>query len=166
MNIEEKDVIDQLKIDLFPHLKGKISVVGVGNTFRGDDGAGPELIKRLKGKVQIDLFNCAEAPENYLEKILSSQADTIIIVDTAQIGQPDGTVRIFNPDEIKQFGLTTHSLSLKLFIDYIREKKECRFLILAIQPKTLSMGTALSEEVKKTLDALEKGLSEELSQRS
>jgi len=33
-------------------LKGKVVIVGIGNSLRGDDGAGPELIKSLKFKVQ------------------------------------------------------------------------------------------------------------------
>ena len=33
-------------------LKGKVLIVGIGNTLRGDDAAGPALIKSLESKIQ------------------------------------------------------------------------------------------------------------------
>lgn len=43
-------------------MKGKVLIVGIGNTFRGDDGAGPALIKNLKSKVQ-SLKSNVQSPE-------------------------------------------------------------------------------------------------------
>ena len=159
-------LVKQLEKELIPRLKGKISIVGVGNSFRGDDGVGPEIINKLKGKIQAELYNCGEAPENYLEKIVGGKPNTLVIIDSARMNQPPGSLKILNVDEIKQFGLSTHSLSLKLFIDYIKKDRAGDIFVLAIQPKSLKLGEGLSKEVKRSLEAIEKVFIEKFPLRS
>jgi len=53
----------------------------VGNPLRGDDGAGPYLIRQLKGRVDATLLNGEEEPENLLDQIVGMKPDSILIVD-------------------------------------------------------------------------------------
>ena len=41
----------KINLILSQALKGRVLIIGIGNSFRGDDGAGPALIKSLKSKI-------------------------------------------------------------------------------------------------------------------
>ena len=40
----------EIKSAIKARIKGKISIVGIGNIIRGDDGLGPKLIELLKAR--------------------------------------------------------------------------------------------------------------------
>ncbi len=51
-------------------LPGKRTVIlGVGNPLHGDDAIGPNLVDRLRGRLEATLINAGEVPENYLSTI-------------------------------------------------------------------------------------------------
>ena len=66
-----------------PVLRGKTVIVGMGNPLRGDDGFGPALIERLRGKVSATCIDAGIAPENYVGRIVKETPDTILLVDVA-----------------------------------------------------------------------------------
>ena len=47
------------------------------------------------------------APENYLEKIVKTQPETVLFIDAINFNGDPGEVRIFNPEEIAAGGLST-----------------------------------------------------------
>jgi hydrogenase 3 maturation protease len=54
-------------------LKGKVLIVGIGNPFRGDDGAGPALIKNLKSKVP----DCPAGRQTSGNNVIASDSEAI-----------------------------------------------------------------------------------------
>jgi hydrogenase 3 maturation protease len=60
-------MLDHLK----PYLKGKVVILGVGNTLRSDDGVGSLLAKRIKEKVPFIVWDTGVSPENYLGKAVN-----------------------------------------------------------------------------------------------
>ncbi len=153
----ENDTLSrQLDKDLLPRLKGEIGVIGIGNPWRADDGIGPMIIHRLKGKIRAKVYDCGAAPENYLGKIIADKPDTLIIIDSAVMNQTPGTIKILKVNEIGQSGMSTHNSSLKLFIDYLGKAGEFNVFVLAVQPKSLEFGEKVSEEVKKSVKKIEK----------
>ena len=46
-----------IRTELSRRLKGNVLLIGIGNTLRGDDGAGPALIERLEGRVKALLMD-------------------------------------------------------------------------------------------------------------
>ena len=46
-----------IRTELSRRLKGKVLLIGTGNTLRGDDGIGPALIGLLEGKVKASLLD-------------------------------------------------------------------------------------------------------------
>ena len=66
--------------------KGKVVIVGIGNTMKGDDGFGPALVERLSPKVKAVCIDAGSAPENYTGKIVKEKPDTILIVDALHLG--------------------------------------------------------------------------------
>ena len=83
-------------------------VIGVGNALRGDDGIGPELVRRLTGAVHFALFDAGTTPENQLGPVIRAAPRTVLIVDALHFGGRPGTIRLFNPDEEHERTVVTH----------------------------------------------------------
>jgi len=144
------------EIEIRERLKGKVLIAGVGNTLRGDDGAGVELIWRLQGKIKAELLECGEAPENYLGTIISMKPDTIVIVDAVELGQPPGTVSIIDIEDVEDLGIpSTHSISLKVLMNYLKTGTGADIFLLGIQPASIELEERISKEVSEALDKLE-----------
>ncbi len=152
-------------LELKKRLRGKVVIVGIGNTLRGDDGAGPELIKQLKNSKlstlnsKLSLISVGEVPENYLGKIAEHKPDTIMLVDAVDFDSPPGSVRVIDQDTLKEESFFTHNASIKLTISYLRKKTKGLVFLLGIQPtKNLQMGSELSEPVKQAIRRIEQFL--------
>jgi len=137
-------------------IRGKTTIVGIGNPLRGDDGFGPRLIEMLKErKLSISLFDCGTAPENYIFPILSTSCNTIILIDAANFGIVAGDIKVLDLDEISDVSFSTHNSSLRLFIDLLKTGQDnLNIFIISIQPKTTALGEPLSEEVRSGIDVL------------
>ncbi len=144
-------------------MKGKVLIVGIGNTFRGDDGAGPALIKSLKSKVQslksnvqgpMSLIDAGEVPENFLGNMVELKPDTILFVDAADFGAPAGSIKLIDTENLSAGGFSTHSSSISLVIEYLRRETQAEIFLLGIQPQSLRMGDGLSESVEKAVQKI------------
>lgn len=143
-------------------LKGKVVIIGIGNIMRGDDGLGPVLIEKLKGKVKAACIDSATAPENYTGKIAKENPDTILIVDAVHLELNPGEYNIIEKSEIEASGLTTHDISPKMFIDFLDSQTSADIYMLGIQPKNISFGDEISDEVKKGIDKIAELITEVL----
>ncbi len=103
-------------------------VLGVGNSQRGDDGAGCYVISRLKTKNKLD---CGNAPENFTGRIRSFSADVILIVDAVDFGGGEGGTILTEASNARGVALSTHSLPLSLFCTLFPESA---VYLLGIQP--------------------------------
>jgi len=137
-------------------LKGKVVVLGIGNTLRSDDGAGSVLAKRIKNKAAFIVFDAEASPENYLGKIISEKPDTVLIIDGVDFGGNPGETRLLEAWDIKTANLfATHNASISLTINYLQSNLKADIIILIIQPKFINFGDKLSKEVSDTLVELE-----------
>ncbi|MDQ7797508.1 MAG: hydrogenase maturation protease [Candidatus Edwardsbacteria bacterium] len=145
--------------DLFEYLRSldKASlIVGVGNVMRGDDGFGPELVKNLSGKTEINLLDGGETPEDLLDQIVQTAPVRLVIADAVALGGMPGDAALLESDQLgKRIAVSTHNLSLLMFIKYLKEKlPELDIKILGVQPRSIDFGKGLSTEVRKTIDNL------------
>ncbi len=159
MSPVSKQFLELLKNEPHPESDKKTLVIGIGNALKGDDGAGVVLLECLRGKVDADLLNCGVAPENYLEKIAGIAPCRLIIIDAADFGRVPGTMRIFRARELAEGGISTHSLSPGIFIEYLETKIEgIEVFVLGIQPGSCGLEEELSEKVSGAIDAFLKSL--------
>jgi len=145
--------------ELLDKLNGCVVIVGIGNPFRGDDGAGPALIRELKTRIpeyhaEITLIDAGEVPENYLVRITEKKPDIVLLIDSADMKQPPGATKIFCAGEMQQGGLSTHNASLKMCIDFLKSETNARIFLLGIQPEHINLGENLSEIVLRTIKQL------------
>jgi len=149
-----------IRTDLSRRLKGKVLLIGVGNTLRGDDGAGPAVLALLEGKVNAGLLDAGETPESYLSTIQDAGADTIVLIDAANFGAAPGDLAILEPEDIAHCALSTHQMPLDLFLRLIKADAGADAFALGIQPEQIGFGESMSPAVADSVRALAEVLQE------
>ena len=152
--------------DIIKTLEGKLVVIGIGNILRGDDGAGPALVKTVQERLEksnvrhpdLVLIDAGEAPENHLGKVVALDPDTVLLVDAADFKASPGTARLIRPDTIDLSGLSTHNASLKLSLDFLKAQSRAEIQLVGIQKKNIRLGEAISEPVRNTIRQIAESL--------
>ncbi len=128
-------------------------VAGVGNTLRGDDGAGIKALDYLKNKLNNKDFDFFEFSTqsidilNYVKQYLYT-----FIIDAADFGAPAGSVRGFYLEDLSRGAiknrLSTHSLSLPDLLKlYKMLNIRNKVYVIGIQPNNLILRNDLSSQV-------------------
>ncbi|MHC4647512.1 MAG: hydrogenase maturation protease, partial [Planctomycetota bacterium] len=83
--------------ELFEQLRklrsSRTVIVGIGNTLKGDDGAGPLICEHLSAAgVSAELIDAGTVPENYIQPIIRKAPENLVIVDAMEFGASPGTV--------------------------------------------------------------------------
>ena len=144
-------------------------VIGVGNDFRGDDGAGLAVVRSLRG---LSLGG-AEFVElnNELSGLLESlqACDAAIIVDAVKSGAQPGTIHRFDAGEKPLPGnrsqRSTHAISLSSLLELARAQGTFprHVLVFGIEGRDFAHTNALTPEVKKAVDRVVSIVQAELS---
>jgi len=138
-------------------LKGKrFGLIGVGNSFRMDDGAGPRLIELLAGKVSFPLVDASEVPENYSSWIIKKALDVVIFVDAVGFDGEPGEVRFIPIDDLMVSASSTHRLSLHFMIKYMKQQWSGEAILIGIQPARTDLENELSPAVGESVKRLAK----------
>lgn len=129
-------------------LKGKVVILCLGNIDRGDDGAGPHIASAIKDRVGYEVIDAGVTPENYTGVIRKLRPDTILIIDTVSFEGRPGEVRLFSGDDLRSGKISTHDISPRLLIEYLKTSTEADIYMLGIRPKSNRLKEDLSSEVK------------------
>lgn len=135
-------------------------IVGIGNTLKGDDGAGPLVCQQLAGKISAELIDVGTVPENYIQPITKKAPQNLLIIDAIDFGAPAGTINIFKPEQLSSFAFSTHTLSPRLFVDMIRQSINVDVYFIGIQPAQTKLGQSISEPINQAVQWLVRTLTE------
>jgi hydrogenase 3 maturation protease len=135
-------------------------IVGIGNTLKGDDGAGPMVCEQIRGKVCAEVIDTGTVPENYIQKIIKKAPQNLLIIDAIDFGASAGTINIFKPEQLGSFVLSTHTLSPRLFVDIICGSIQADVYFIGIQPAQVQLGQPISEQVNEAIQRLTGTLAE------
>jgi hydrogenase 3 maturation protease len=141
-------------IDVRGILKGKAVIFCLGNPDRGDDGAGHAIAGAIKGKAAYEVIDAGVAPENYTGVIKRLNPDTILIIDAVHFDGLPGEIRLFSGDDLRSGKVSTHDVSPKLLIEYLRESTKAGIYVLGIKPKSNKLGEVLSEEAGNSVNLI------------
>lgn len=154
-------MLQDLNSELRAHLEHatRIAVLGVGSEIRGDDAAGLHVIELLQQQTgrdgnRLGLFYGSTAPENLTGAIRRFKPSHLIMVDVADVGREPGDIEIISPERITGVTGLTHSLSLRVFADYMHKSIGCKVIVVGIQPKSLEYNAALTPEVQHSAERL------------
>jgi len=141
----------------------KITVLGLGQSLRGDDAAGLEAVRRwqeqypgIAGSPDIRV-EISELPGLALLDLLDG-AEAAILVDALQSTAPPGTVIRVGPDELASFTPDAQSAhgwgvaeTLKLGLLLHPSLAACKITLIGIVGKSFEMGAGLSQEVENAI---------------
>ena len=134
--------------EIVKRLAGKrFGVVGVGNILKGDDGAGPEVIARLRGRIDLPIVDASEVPENYGGWVVRENLESVVYIDAVEFGGVPGEFRIIPLQKLMMSASSTHRLSLHYVILYLEKEWGGDAILVGVQPKSLVLGEGLSVEV-------------------
>lgn len=152
---------DEQLLEKLNKLRGsKTLIVGIGNTLKGDDAAGPLACRQLTGKVCTDLVDAGTVPENYIQPIIKKAPQSLLIIDAIDFGASAGTIEVFKPDQLSSLVVSTHVLSPHLFVDMIRRDIDVDVYFIGIQPAQTELGQSISPEVNRAVQCLTRALVE------
>jgi hydrogenase maturation protease len=131
----------------------RVLVAGIGNIFLGDDGFGVEAIKHIDPSTLPDGTTSADFGIRgvHLAYELLEGYDALVLVDAMPLGEPAGTVAIFEPDveSIDPTSVDAHSMSPAVVLGLLAGMggHVPRVVVVGCQPLTLDEGIGLSEPV-------------------
>jgi hydrogenase maturation protease len=99
------------------------------------------------------------APENFLEPIVRTNPDAVLIVDAVAFGGLPGECRLMDASEIDMAAISTHAGSLGILSDYLTARTTARIHLLAIQPERIDLHGGLSQPVERSVQKLAAELS-------
>jgi hydrogenase maturation protease len=132
-------------------------VIGIGNEYRSDDGAGLRVLRALREKMLAGtvLIECTDEgidlPETW------KTASSVIVIDAVSSGAQPGTIyrldALAQPISTDLSFQSTHSFGITEMIELARilGQLPARLIVYAIEGKDFSMGTALSAEVESSV---------------
>jgi hydrogenase 3 maturation protease len=143
-------------------LRGSATViVCIGNSLKGDDGAGPALYQRLAPiAIGAELLDAGTVPENYIQPIIKKSPQYLLIVDAVDFGGSAGEIKLFEPIRLDSLAISTHTLSPELFVDVLRRSIEVEVYFIGIQPAGTVLGQPLSQPVADAVSRLAQLLAE------
>ncbi len=149
------DADEQLSQQLSKLRGSHTLILGIGNTLKGDDGAGPVVCEKLRDlKVGADVIDTATAPENYIQPVVRKAPQNLLIVDAMDFGASAGTIGLFSPRQLSSVVTSTHTLSPRMFIDLVCAEIEVDVYFAGIQPAHTKLGSSVSPQVQEAIDRL------------
>jgi hydrogenase maturation protease len=133
-----------------------ILVLGIGNTLLSDEAVGVRVTEYLAdhpeaAKLGLKLLDGGTMGLTLLVEM--EDADALIVIDAAMLGQPAGSVQMFEGPDMDHFlrhrGRNPHDVGLDDLMDGLRLREavpEHRALI-GIQPLSIQVGEHLSPSV-------------------
>ncbi|QUL97711.1 MAG: hydrogenase maturation protease [Candidatus Fermentithermobacillus carboniphilus] len=162
------------KRELAAFLSGarRVSVLGVGNEIRGDDGAGTR-VARLLGRLGTSASGIpclyvpgGSAPENYAGLIVKFSPTHAIIVDAFDSGKAPGTISPVSDVYVQGVSLSSHRFPLGMLKDFFHREGIENCFILGIQPLSIELGERMSLPVKKACREVARTISDLLQKTS
>ena len=141
--------------------RAPVTVVGIGNEFRGDDAVGLTVVRQLKERVPTGARTFElTGDQTYLLELMRS-TDAVIMVDAVQSSAPAGTIfRVDASEEPvpKEFmSFSTHAIDSASAIELARTLGSLpgTILIYGIVGKKFSFSTSMTAEVREVIEMVQ-----------
>jgi hydrogenase maturation protease len=148
----------------------RIVLIGIGQTLRGDDGAGPASVQWWEKKYYRNAPDpsirilYAETPGLSLLEFLEG-FDAAVFVDSIQTGRPPGSISIFNPvpspEKMVSSGKTAHGIGLLETLAIANRTGHplpSRLILVGIEAARFDIGEDLDPVVRSALPQAAKAI--------
>ncbi|MGH7727489.1 MAG: hydrogenase maturation protease [Vulcanimicrobiaceae bacterium] len=140
-------------------MSARLLVAGVGNIFFGDDGFGPEVLRRLLAARSLDDLDVKVEDFGirglHLAYELLCGYERAILIDAVSRGATPGTISVIEPDPNVVGGdPDAHRMDLRSVFGFVRllEGKPPPLLLVGCEPATVDDGIGLSPAVNAALE--------------
>jgi hydrogenase maturation protease len=150
------------------HNRPQLLIIGIGNSFRGDDAAGVFTARLLKDTGLDSTIVMEHSGEGASLMEAWKGTDTVILIDAVSSGGVPGTIHrlepISNPLPAHMFQSSTHAFSLPQAIEMGRALDELplRLIVFGIEGTNFKPGAELSPEVRNALPEVAKQILSEM----
>ena len=149
----------------------KTVVVGIGHRHRRDDGVGPAVLDRLRGKLpaEVDALDLGSDPLALFE--VFDAATSVVLVDAVEGSGPPGTVSTFAGEEVVAKSRHLRGVTSSHGIDVaaslalaarLGRLPDC-LRVVAIEVADVGRGDGLSPPVRAALPEAERAVLEALA---
>ena len=145
-----------------------VVVVGVGNAYRGDDGAGLAVAERVRDRVPdgVEVVTCEQEASRVIDAI--EGRDAAVLVDASSSGAPAGTIHRFDasagPVPAQSFRSSTHAFGVGEAVELARAlgKLPGMVVVYGVEGQEFAAGEGLSEAVAAAVEPAAEAVLEEL----
>jgi hydrogenase maturation protease len=131
----------------------RVVVIGVGNTLRGDDGAGPAVADEVRSHAGdvVEVRVCEEEPTRLMDAF--GDADIAFIVDAVSTGAPAGSVHRFDASSAaipaRELRSSTHALGIGETLELARalDRLPQRTVVFGVEGSDFTTHQGLSPAV-------------------
>ena len=141
----------------------RVLVIGCGNPLRGDDAAGPVLVRRLWDRGLPEGVRCADGGTGGMDVVFQMRGvPEVILVDACRTGAEPGAIFEVPGDEVANLpplsGINLHAFRWDHALAFarwlLREGRPDRVSAILIEGATFDVGAALSPAVDRAIDAV------------
>lgn len=131
----------------------EILVIGIGNAYRSDDGAGLAVAERLQTQASKSLRVLHHSGDGAGLMASWQGADLVILIDAVQSGAKPGTLHRWDASlealPARVFRGSTHAFSLVEAVEMARVLGQLpqRLIVYGVEGQNFEAGTALSPQV-------------------
>jgi hydrogenase maturation protease len=140
---------------------GKTLVLGIGNTLLSDEGVGVHVVNALREQSSphdIEFMDGGTLSFTLADPIQSFEQ--LIVIDASEIGQPPGSIEVFENESMDHFVSTgnkksVHEVSLVdvMSIALLSGKLPTRRALIGIQPLSIDWGDKPTQAVSDAIPA-------------
>ena len=138
----------------------KTVVLGLGNVLHRDDGAGAQVITRLRSDARLPAdVSLVEGGTLGLELLpYVWDCDRLIVIDAIDVGAPPGTMVRMSAEEINRLpgNSSVHQLGVSDLLVALRmlAERQPEVVLLGVQPENTDWSSELSSSVALTIGSL------------
>ncbi|MGB7546216.1 MAG: hydrogenase maturation protease [Terracidiphilus sp.] len=145
-----------------------IVLIGVGNEYRGDDGAGIAVARRLRTMFPADVLIREESGEGAALIQAWQGAAWVMLVDAVRSGAPPGAIHRLDARAASVptgfFHYSTHAFSVAEAVELARSLEQLppHLIVYGIEGENFSAGVGLSPAVEHAVEAVVAQAAEEV----
>ncbi len=145
-----------------------IVIIGVGNEYRSDDGAGIAVARRLRALFPTGVTVLEESGEGAALIQAWQGAASVLLVDAVRSGAPPGTLHRLDASAASVptgfFHYSTHAFSVAEAVELARSLDQLppHLVVYGIEGENFGAGLELSPAVEQAVEAMVTRLAEEV----